>query len=95
MNAYQFEPPPLVLTDGGAPQLINLTNVEPLPERRSYVFEGNGQALDHVLVDVRSAEAAEHEVLHLNSGLPGDLDAGPAIKLSDHDPKVVSLKISQ
>ena len=51
MNAYQFEPPPLVVTDGGLPQLINLTNAEPIPERRSYVFEGNGQALDHVLVE--------------------------------------------
>jgi hypothetical protein len=51
--------------------------------------------LDHVLVATRSAEGAEHEVLHSNGGLPGNPDPGPAVKISDHDPTIVSLKISQ
>lgn len=84
-NAFQFEPPLLVLTEGGEPQLVNLTNRLPLSERRSYVFEGNAQALDHLSVDPVSAGVADYEVLHLNSGT-----ADPA---SDHDPLIVRIHL--
>jgi uncharacterized protein len=84
-NAFAFELPLLVATDGGEPRLVNLTTTLSLAERRSYVFEGNAQALDHVLVDPASAAAAGYEVVHLNSGR--------AAPVSDHDPPVVRLRL--
>jgi uncharacterized protein len=57
----------------------------PAAERRSYVLEGNAQALDHVLVDPASAAGAGYEVVHLNSGR--------ADQVSDHDPPLASLRI--
>lgn len=57
----------------------------PVAERRSYVLEGNAQALDHLLVDPASAEEAGYEVVHLNSGR--------ADQASDHDPPVASLRV--
>ena len=77
--------PLLTLGDGGAPALVNLTLTLPAAERRSYVFEGNAQALDHVLVDTTSAAAAGYEVLRLNSG--------NAEHVSDHDPPIVRLPV--
>lgn len=84
-NAFQFELPLLILGDGGEPRLVNLTDTLPPPERRSYVFEGNAQALDHMLVDSASAPGAEYEVLHLNSGR--------AEQISDHDPPIARLRV--
>ena len=84
-NSFQFELPLLTLSDGGEPHLVNLTTTLPIAERRSYVFEGNAQALDHLLVDATSATAVEYEVLRLNSG--------NADQVSDHDPPIVRLTI--
>ena len=53
----------------------------PAAERYSYVFEGNSQALDHVLVSARLAgQPFAYDVVHVNAEF--------ATHVSDHDPQV-------
>jgi predicted extracellular nuclease len=62
--------------------LHNLIDDLPEPERYGYVFEGNSQALDHVLVSRALRRAGpEHAIVHAN--------AEYADRASDHDPQVV------
>lgn len=51
-------------------------------ERYSYVYEGNSQQLDHVLLT--GSLTADHDVVHLNAEFPD--------QVSDHDPQVVRLR---
>jgi len=80
-NAYYFEPE---LTDLEADnRLKNLWWTLPELERRSYVFEGQAQALDHVLVSKSLSELAT-----LN---PKNINAGLLSVASDHDPLLVTI----
>ena len=61
--------------------------IETLPEaeRYSYVFEGNSQALDHVLVSSNLFNKPfEYDIVHVNSEF--------AAQASDHDPQVVRIR---
>ncbi len=79
------------------PDLTNLIELLPEQERYTYVFDGNAQALDHILVN---APAREHvtrvAVARMNADLPeirrGD-DTGPD-RLSDHDAVVAYLRLT-
>jgi hypothetical protein len=93
-NEFQFEEPLRVLTgeltfDGaaisgtGAAVLQNLTYLLPANERYSYVFEGNAQQIDHILVSGALGAGAATEILHINR----DEFA------SDHDPVLAALDI--
>ena len=63
--------------------------IETLPpnERYSYVFEGNSQVLDHIMVSGNllnhAAAAAGYDIVHVNSEF---ID-----QASDHDPQLVRL----
>ncbi|PAX06324.1 Calx-beta domain-containing protein [Sphingomonas lenta] len=94
LNEFQFEEPLGVLTgvleldgatlsSGGAAELRNLTELLPENERYSYVFEGNAQQLDHVLVTNALSSGAAVDVVHINR------DGFAA----DHDPVVARLVI--
>jgi predicted extracellular nuclease len=69
---------------GGQAPLTNLVVAElPMEERYSYVFEGNSQALDHLLVSPALGEAlvpGGFDIVHVN--------AEYADQVSDHDPLV-------
>lgn len=69
-------------------QLTNLTNRLEVNERFSYCFEGNAQALDHLLVSSALESRLTHvQVVHLNtSSLPED-------QVSDHDPMIAFFDI--
>ncbi len=60
--------------------LVNLTQRLSLEERYTYVYQGNSQALDHILVTRALADHAEYEVVHINAEFAG--------AASDHDPVV-------
>ncbi len=47
--------------------LHNLIETLPRNERWTYIFEGTGQAIDHMLVTPSLLEQAEFEVVHLNA----------------------------
>lgn len=94
LNEFQFEEPLQVLTGAqtfaggaitgtGTAVLENLTYRLPANERFSYVFGGNAQQIDHVLVSGALQAGAQIDVLHVNR----DEFA------SDHDPVLVQLTV--
>jgi uncharacterized protein len=84
LNDFQFSPPVQKLKDAG---LIAMIETLPPNERYSYVFDGNSQVLDHIMVSGNllnnAAAAAGYDVVHLNSEF---ID-----QASDHDPQLVQL----
>ena len=88
-NEFRFGAPMAILEGayGGGPQvLFNLADGLPAAERYSYIFEGNSQELDHMLVSRALHDLGPRfEVVHLNcefSGAP-----------SDHDPLLARLRL--
>lgn len=74
------------------PNLLNLnTTVDPA-ERYSFVFSGNAQNLDHVLVNAAINASAtprlEHARINADFAEDNRADAGIALRLADHDPAV-------
>jgi endonuclease/exonuclease/phosphatase family metal-dependent hydrolase len=75
-------------TAGGAQVLYNLINTAAANDRYSYVFEGNAQSLDHVLVTSRlRTDGTLFDSVHVNAEFGS--------QTSDHDPKVVSLNLAR
>ena len=83
-NEFPFAEP-LRSAGKGRARLENLLGRLPLEARYTYNFQGNSQALDHVLVSVPLAKEAEIDVVHINSEF--------ASQVSDHDPVVVRLRL--
>ena len=88
-NEFRSGAPMAVLegTYGGGPHvLFNLADGLPAAERYSYIYEGNSQELDHMLVSrALRVLGPRFEVVHLNcefSGAP-----------SDHDPLLARLRL--
>lgn len=73
---------PSVFAPGEA-VLQELISTLPVNERYSYNFDGNAQALDHILVSNNLFDTAFFDIVHINSEF--------ADQLSDHDPSVSSL----
>ncbi len=96
LNDFQFSEPgegpdnPVAILegiDGGIP-LYNLVEMEKPAETFSYVFDGNSQLLDHMLVSpaLRNLTVGA-DILHFNAGYPAILEDDPGTPLasSDHD----------
>jgi predicted extracellular nuclease len=81
LNDFEFSPALTTLTDGGL--LTDLVTTLPADERYSYVFEGNSQTLDHVLVRGRM-KSVDYDIVHINAEFHD--------QASDHDPQVVRIK---
>ncbi len=81
LNDYQFSKPVTTLTRGGI--LTDLMDKLPKNERYSYVYDGNSQTLDHILVSP-GVKKPEYDVVHINAEF--------ADQASDHDPQVVRVK---
>ena len=59
----------------------------PVEERYSYVFENNAQQIDHILLSNRLYAGAQYDAVHINA------EFSAATRPSDHDPQVVLLNI--
>ena len=73
------------------PDLINLTDLLPPPERYSYSFDGNMQAIDHVLVSASlRARVTRHGYARSNVDFPESFRSNfnRPERLSDHDAAV-------
>jgi hypothetical protein len=81
LNDFQFAPALSVLKGSGDLTLHALVETLPLNERYSYIFEGNSQALDHILVSRSLFASSTYDVVHVNSEFPD--------QASDHDPQIV------
>ena len=96
LNDFQFGEPgegpdhPLAILEGGAGEvpLTNLINLEKPAETFTFVFDGNSQVLDHILISPSLLEDyTAVDILHFNAGFPSDLGSVPdtPIRASDHD----------
>jgi predicted extracellular nuclease len=83
LNDFEFSDTVSILKSGVLEDLIDTL---PQNERYSYVFEGNSQTLDHILVSGGLfARPFAYDVVHVNSEF--------ADQASDHDPSVVRLTL--
>ncbi|ESA36976.1 endonuclease exonuclease phosphatase [Leptolyngbya sp. Heron Island J] len=83
LNEFEFVSPVTGLESAG---LTNLTNNIPEGERYSFIFQGNSQTLDHILVSDSLANNAEIDIVHTNS----EFFVTDSLA-SDHDPVVTRL----
>ena len=79
--------------------LVNLSALTAAAERYSYVFDGNAQSLDHLLINqamVGATLARRIEHPRLNADFPETArnDAASPLRLSDHDPLVAYFRIA-
>ncbi len=82
LNDFEFSQTADILTAGGF--LTDLPRTLPANQRYSYVFEGNSQVLDHILVSKPvQLLGFDYDVVHVNAEF--------ADQASDHDPQVVRL----
>lgn len=97
LNDFEFGEPgegsdhPLAILEGsgGEVPLTNLVNLEKDAERFSFIFDGNSQVLDHMLISpALMPYFAGVDFLHFNAGLPDFLndDSSTPLRASDHDP---------
>lgn len=87
LNEFQFNTPLLTLKGEAFALLTDLIETLPLLERYSYLFEGNAQALDHILVSPGLAGRAEFDAVHINAEF--------SEQASDHDPLLTRLSFGQ
>jgi len=81
-NGFAWENAQTQLTDpakGGA--LTDLNTLLSVEERYSYLFEGNAQQIDHILVTEGLRANAQYDAVHINSQFGGD-------RPTDHDPQL-------
>lgn len=83
LNDFQFSNT-LKILKGSA--LTNLVDTLPLGERYSYVYQGNSQTLDHMLVNNKLATRSALDIVHINA----DFDEKEG-RVSDHDPLLTQI----
>jgi predicted extracellular nuclease len=84
LNDFEFSETLDILEDGG---LFNLMETLPVWERYSYVFDGNSQTLDQILVTkALMSPKPEYDSVHVNAEFHD--------QASDHDPQVARLKVN-
>lgn len=84
LNDFDFSDTADILTGFGDTELVDQPRTLPFPERYSYVFEGNSQILDHILISRNLVRDSAYDIVHINSEFPD--------QLSDHDPQVIRLR---
>ena len=80
LNDFEFSETIQILEAAG---LTDLYDTVPLAERYSYVFEGNSQTLDHIMVSGPLLNRSTLDVVHVNAEF--------ADQASDHDPSVARI----
>jgi len=85
INDFEFSETVNILAGG---VLTSLVTTLPANERYSYVFEGNSQVLDQILVSNRGGLRLdpEYDVVHVNS------EFADSIQASDHEPALMRFK---
>jgi hypothetical protein len=92
LNSFFESLPIQTLRDGG---MVHVLDLLPPELRYTYIFEGESQVLDHILITESLLDLLERvDILHINSDFPLSAadDATPWHK-SDHDPVVATFFI--
>ncbi len=85
LNDFEFSTTLNILK---AAPLVDLVETLSPAERYTYVFDGNAQVLDHIMVSnsLATQAAPQYDVVHVNSEF--------ANQVSDHEPEVVRLTLA-
>ena len=86
-NDFQWTPSLKTFESYG---LKNMVNTVPKKTRYSYVYQGNTQTLDHVLVSKHLAPQTRLDMIHVNSDF-----TEMAGRASDHDPLLAQIDFSK
>ncbi|MFJ7934395.1 endonuclease [Sporosarcina sp. NPDC096371] len=70
--------------------MTNMINKVETADRYSYVFGGNSQVLDHILVSNHLVDKTEIDILHINADF-----TDMAGRASDHDPVLVQIDLAE
>lgn len=91
LNDFEFSRTADILVGKGRTRLTDLPRTLPAHERSTYIFDGNSQVLDHILISHNLASShgwpgrgVDYDIVHTNSQYH-DQD-------SDHDPQIVRLR---
>ena len=82
------------------PDLDNLFDTVPAAEQYSFIFDGNAQSLDHVVINEPMGDDTTFRVEHprINADFPGtarnDYTPGNPVRLADHDPIVAYFRVT-
>ena len=68
--------------------LTNMINKVDKADRYTYLFQGNSQVLDHILVSNHLADTTKTDILHINADF-----TDMAGRASDHDPVLVQIDV--
>lgn len=90
INDFEFSPTADILVGSGSTALTDLPRTLPANERYTYVYQGNSQVLDHILmspnlVRTMANKKYSYDIVHTNSEF-SDQD-------SDHDPQIVRIPV--
>ncbi|ATY33991.1 Ig-like domain-containing protein [Sphingomonas psychrotolerans] len=86
-NGFYFEQAQTQLTDPGQGGVFtNLATLLPEEERYSYMFNGNAQLIDNILVTGGLVTNAQYDAVHLNAEFGGS-------RATDHDSQVALLRL--
>lgn len=90
LNDFEFSPMADIMVGSGATKMTDLPRTLPAGQRYTYVYEGNSQVLDHILLSPSLADGPgpgarpyQYQVVHTNAEF--------SAQESDHDPQVVRL----
>ena len=87
-NGFYFEDAIETITAGGV--LTDLHMLNPVEERYSYLFDGNLQAIDHIIVTGGLLSGAQYDAVHINA------EAAPGTpRGTDHDPQLALFLIPE
>jgi uncharacterized protein len=87
MNDFEFSAPVNVL-EGDI--LTNMMEKLPLEQRYSYIYQGNSQVLDHILVTNNLADRTEIDSININADFSEE-DG----RASDHDPVLAKIQLEE
>lgn len=94
LNDFQFGEPgegsnhPIAILENADGGFTNLIDLEKEAERWTFIFDGNSQVLDHMLVnDALLDKLVGTDILHFNAGFPAALGSDPSttLRASDHE----------
>lgn len=85
MNEFEFISP---VRDILGENLTNTSDALDPNERYSFIFQGNSQQIDHILLSDSLVEGSEVDIVHVNTEF-----AETDQRASDHDPLVVGLNL--
>ncbi len=85
MNDFEFSP---TMTAMKGSIMVNTVEMLPEAERHTYVYKGNSQVLDGLLINKEYKDATQVDILNINSEFTAVQGA-----FSDHDPILVQVKV--